>query len=56
MSAEGDIKAYFKTIKEDKSGTQLFDETSHKMIDDDLMLEFIPRTGFQKIKILCEGK
>lgn len=54
MNTEGDIKPYFKTVNEDKSGIQLSDGTSHKMIDDEVIQEFIPEPTLKKLKTFAK--
>lgn len=54
MNSSGDIKPYFKTVKEEKSGLSFSDGTSHKMIDEDLILEFISEPIFKKLRTFAK--
>ena len=50
MNASGEIRSYFKIVREEKSGMWSLDKTSNKMIERDLLLEFIPQETFDKLE------
>jgi hypothetical protein len=56
MNAQGEIKPYFKMVNEENKGLLATGDvkTKNKMVDDDLLIEFVTEPIYEKLKTFAK--